>query len=263
MTPPMPSPPTPHLPSGLSFRSAALTDTGKVRDTNEDYLTALPNHGVFAVADGVGGLAAGEVASQHVCTTIKERLEAETTAPRTNSQLQGDLEYAVTEANRWIIDEATAREVKGMATTLALLFFDPEATDRATALHAGDSRVYRLRGDTFEQITNDHSIAGQLGVDENQLHPMMQGVITRAVGILPDLVLEQTILDVAPGDLFLVCSDGLTRMIPDQLLKDYLAPTGSSLDEIARHLINEANRFGGHDNISLILVRVLPKKPQR
>lgn len=234
------------------------TDTGRTRDTNEDSLVAVQEWCVFVVADGVGGLAAGDVASQKVCETMEETCgDFGEIQPLTAAFINSRLRAAVNKANDWIRDEAERRESRGMGTTMVALFFDPDKTNRAICLHVGDSRLYRLRDGVLTQLTVDHSIAGQLGVDEAELHPYMQGVITRAVGIQADVSIEETAIDVCPGDVFLVCSDGLTRMINDQDLTGMMTDRpNTSINEQAARLVREANDAGGYDNISVILVRV-------
>ena len=143
-----------------------------------------------------------------------------------------------------------------MGTTVVCLFFSPDQPDRAIALHAGDSRVYRYRGRKLEQLTEDHSIAGSLGVDESTLHPFMQGVITRAVGIQADLELEETEVEVKPGDLFIVCSDGLTRMLNDRTLARIIRANRAKMEALVQAMVTEANQAGGYDNITLIAVQV-------
>ena len=236
---------------------AYLTDTGRVRDTNEDSLSAIVDWGVFAVADGVGGLSAGDVASRKVCELLADTCDTfRTVQPLTTDFINNRLRGAIKRANHWIRSESEHRDVRGMGTTLVLFSLDPQDPSRGISLHAGDSRLYRLRDGKFKQLTVDHSIAGQLGVDESELHPYMQGVITRAVGIQPEVHLEETAVEVQPGDLFLVCSDGLTRMIPDPELQRLIEEENGSLQHTANLLVDRANDAGGYDNITLILVRV-------
>jgi len=239
------------------FESAAVTDTGRTRDTNEDCLAAIPEWGVFVVADGVGGLAAGDVASRQVCDTIRSQVgdfEA-FNGKISDTFINTSVRSAIDTANTWIRNEAESREVRGMGTTVVLLALSAENADQAIALHAGDSRLYRLRDQQLQQLTEDHSIAGQLGVNEDTLHPFMQGVITRAVGIQPEVELDETPVDVKVGDVFMVCSDGLTRMVNDNILQEMLL-VDRSLDDCAREMVELANASGGYDNITVILVRV-------
>jgi len=126
----------------------------------------------------------------------------------------------------------------------------------AVALHAGDRRGYQFRDKQLTQLTEDHSLAGQLGVDEQNLPYRMQGVITRAVGIQQHVELEETEVAVAAGDVYLICSDGLTRMVKDERLTEMLIEGADDLNETAKQMVDEANEKGGFDNISLILVRV-------
>jgi len=239
------------------FESAAITDTGRTRDTNEDCLAAIPEWGVFVVADGVGGLSAGDVASSQVCDTIRSQVGGFDgfNGQISDTFINTTVRSAIADANTWIRNEAESREVRGMGTTVVLLALSAENPGQAVALHAGDSRLYRLRDSTLEQLTEDHSIAGQLGVHESTLHPFMQGVITRAVGIQPDVELDETPVDVRVGDVFMVCSDGLTRMVDDATLQEMLL-VDRSLDDCARSMVAKANEAGGYDNITVILVRV-------
>lgn len=246
----------PHL------ESAELTDMGRRRRNNEDAVLRLSEHGLFCVADGMGGAAAGELASQAAVNALRRGfLELPVEAPaypglNTRVRLTSHL---LDEASRWIRGRAEEMGVSGTGTTAVVLLFDAWHPTQGVCLHAGDSRVYVYRDGRFKQVTRDHSVAAAAGVsDEKSLPAFFRGVVTRAVGLDEHVDLELTPVEVHPGDLFLLCSDGLTKMLTDaaiaKLLKKQLGTTG--LDTLVQHLVDAANAAGGEDNVSVVLVRV-------
>ncbi len=240
---------------------AALTDVGRVRDGNEDAYLCRPAAGLFLLADGMGGAAAGEVASALVVEQVGEAFAASVDAgPATRVRR---LLAAVNQASAAIRHYADQAGLVGTGTTVATLLFDPWHPGQAMVLAAGDSRVYRWRRGKLERLTNDHTVAAAAGVDdERELPPSFRGVLTRAAGIEPTVALETRSLDVYPQDIFLLCSDGLTRMIPDKLVGKLIAKhRNAELDELARQLVAAANAAGGLDNVTTILVRVAPTLP--
>ena len=224
---------------------AGLSDVGRQREHNEDsFLVRSP---LFVVADGMGGAEAGEVASQ----TAVKIFETASGFPDT---LASTVEAANARIHQMAVDDSSRQ---GMGCTLTAAYAD---SGRLTVAHVGDSRLYRLRGDSFEQLTDDHSLVGglvrlgQLTPEEAETHPQ-RSVILRAVGVEPTVevdVLEHKLED---GDVYLACSDGLSGMVRDQVLVETLRMF-SSLDEAAEMLIELANAAGGQDNITVVLFRV-------
>ncbi len=242
------------------LESACLSDVGRRRERNEDACLALAEMGVFCVADGMGGAAAGDKASQAVVDALRvEFLEHDRSVPgRSFGQNVVKVCRAVGEASRWILSYARQAGVQGTGTTCVILVFGDAHPDRAMVLHAGDSRAYRWRGGQLEQLVEDHSVATELGLDDENLLPgYLRGVITRAVGTADSVHLDKRVVDVRPGDLFLLCSDGLTRMLNRQRLGDILGHSDvEDLEHVAQRLIDRANIAGGVDNITVVLVRV-------
>ena len=232
-------------------RVAALTDTGRRRMRNQDAFVADPP--LFAVADGMGGAQAGELASRLAAAALEER----------PSDGRGEEAVArlVREANervyrRAVEDPAAA----GMGTTATVALVDEEAGTIAIG-HVGDSRAYRLRDGALEQLTADHSLVGELirsgrlTEEEAAEHPQ-RSVITRALGTDPEVEVDALTVPVEPGDLFLLCSDGLTHMVRDPDVLATAAAAGGDLDRMAALLVEAANRAGGEDNITVILFEI-------
>lgn len=240
------------------LESSELTDTGKHRSNNEDAALRLPGSGVFCVADGMGGAADGDLASRTVVDAIDEAFSGRHSDGEPDfERVKQLIREAALNANAWIKEYAEDRGSGGMGTTLVVLAFDPVAPGNAVVMHAGDSRAYRLRGDTLTRLTRDHSLVSDAGLDDREsLGPMFRAMVTRAVGIRADVDLEETPVDVAENDLFLLCSDGLTAMVCDEELALILRENrGLDADGICRLLVDKSNRKGGEDNITVLLVR--------
>ena len=239
---------------------ASRTDVGRKREHNEDSHGVFPESGVYVVADGMGGGEAGEVASQLTITAVREALAAASDQPGVNNLVVKTrlLRRAANQACHAIRAYVSQRGFNRSGSTFAALVFDPNQPGKAVALHAGDSRVYRFRKNKLEQITRDHSVAAAAGLtNEDRIPSMFKGVITRAVGILDLVDLEETPLDVKPGDLFLLCSDGLSNMVPDAPLTKLLkGREEGGLEKLSELLIAESNQAGGVDNITAVLVEV-------
>jgi len=252
----------PHL------ESAERTDTGRRRHNNEDAVLRLPEHGLFCVADGMGGAAAGELASHAVVNALRRGFQEVTPAappayPGLDSRI-GLASRLLDEASRWIRERAEEMGVSGTGTTVVSLLFDAWQPGRGVCLHAGDSRAYLYREGRVKQLTRDHSVAAAAGIsDEKSLPAFFRGVVTRAVGLDPHVDLEVTPFDVHPNDLYLLCSDGLTKMLSDadiaKMIKKQLAVAG--LEGMTMRLVDAANEAGGEDNVSVILVQVGPALP--
>ena len=250
-----------------SLEIASLTDPGMVRSHNEDSVSTDVRHGLVVLADGMGGYNAGEVASGMATTVIMTELQGllERYQPYNVHQKSGEsyarimLREQVLKANTSIFQAAQSQpQYSGMGTTLVVvLYYD----DRFTVAHIGDSRLYRLRGDKFAQVTRDHSLlqeqldSGMITAEQAK-HSQNKNLVTRALGI--DATVEPEIKDyeAKPGDIYLLCSDGLSDMVEDVDIGLTLQTLGSNLNLAAKQLIQMANDNGGRDNISVILVRV-------
>jgi serine/threonine protein phosphatase PrpC len=248
--------------------SAELTDVGRRRKNNEDSLIRLPEAGVFCVADGMGGVQGGEVASKASVDALNKEFNESPDAPfaLTADASARLVERALNSASNWIKERAEGLGLNGTGSTAVALVFDRVTPSQGVALHAGDSRAYRLRDDKLAQLTVDHSVAAAAGLpDDSSLPPMFRGVITRAVGLDRHVQLEATPFDVAPNDIFLLCSDGLSKMVSDRKLQKLLRKhSHDELSELVRVLVAEALEEGGEDNVSVVVVRVdkdLPKGP--
>ncbi|MBR1408839.1 MAG: Stp1/IreP family PP2C-type Ser/Thr phosphatase [Clostridia bacterium] len=230
--------------------AAVRSDIGLIRTQNEDSAWYDEKTGLFAVADGMGGHLAGEVASAMAVDAIRHMAEEKQKASFSA------LSDAFDKANAAILDHAEQHaECRGMGTTLSVLWVLQE---KALIAHMGDSRIYRLRDGKLEQVTRDHSLvqelvqAGIITKEEARVHPR-RNIITRALGTewdnQPDLILE----DCRPGDCWLLCSDGLTGMVTDDAIADVL--NRQAPEEAADTLVRLALEAGGQDNITLIICR--------
>ncbi|TFH14310.1 MAG: serine/threonine-protein phosphatase, partial [Lentisphaerales bacterium] len=244
------------------LHSAEATDVGKKRRNNEDAVLRLPGSGVFCVADGMGGFEHGEMASGAIIDALEEALSGRhipgnAAAPGLDQTVHLINEAALN-ANHLIREYCDQQNISGSGSTIVVLAFDPNNPRRAKVLHAGDSRAYRLRGLALDRLTKDHSLAAAAGVeDTRQLNRMFSAMITRAVGINKDISLETSTVDVEQGDLFMLCSDGLTSVIDSTALQEILAQNReSAIESLAQILIDAANEAGGPDNISVVLIRV-------
>lgn len=238
----------------IHYSAAAVSDRGRKRPTNEDAFGYSIEHGVFMVCDGMGGAAAGEVASSlavdEMMRVLSDRAAGEPLSPV--------LEQAVFTANHVIYSRGQANaKLSGMGTTLVALVAEER---RIKIINVGDSRCYRLRAGNLEQISQDHSLVeeqvrlGRMSEAEAVRSPM-RNVITRALGTQSRVTPDIFDLDAEPGDLFLLCTDGLTRELADGGIEEVLSAEGS-LDTLCKDLVAAANRAGGNDNITCLLVRV-------
>jgi len=237
--------------------SFALTDVGCKRKNNEDAHQMFPEHGVFIVADGMGGAEDGEVASQAIVDELSKTLKTfDPEQPLTCQAMQAWICHSVNEASAWILKRSNDRNKAGTGSTFVGVCFDPEHPDRAVALHAGDSRVYRIRGGDIQQVTRDHSLANAAGItDERDLNPKFRGVILRAVGLAVTTEVEASPFDVAEGDTVIVCSDGLSKMIEDAAIAKIIQEEPHT-EEAVRQLIAAALKHGGKDNVTVVAVKV-------
>ena len=229
---------------------AGMTDVGRAREGNEDSFLVRPP--LFVVADGMGGAQAGEVASR----TLVEEFEEAAAA----SELPDALEATVQKANARIHRMAEENpSLRGMGCTATASYV---AAGRLRTAHVGDSRLYRLRDGSLEQLTEDHSLVGglvrlgQLTPEEAEVHPQ-RSVILRAVGVDPTVEVDVLQHDLEPGDVYLECSDGLTGMVRDEVIAETLR-SFPSLAAAGEMLVELANAAGGRDNITVVLFRVGP-----
>ncbi len=225
------------------------THVGKVRKNNEDSLIVIEPE-TFVVADGMGGAAAGEIASKMLIDITKNFLPA---VPEPWDE--NILSKAILKANAAIIREAQQNEnYRGMGTTATLLHF---YKGQAYFAHVGDSRIYLLRGDFFTQMTEDHSYVetlvrlGELTPAEARVHPL-KNILTQAVGAIDDISIDADNFPLNDGDIFLLCTDGLTNMVEDETIAEILI----SSENPAESLVKAALDNGGHDNITVIVVKV-------
>ena len=242
------------------LRSAEITDLGLRRSRNEDAIIRLPAAGVFCVADGIGGADAGEEAS---ATTVLSLLdvfsrgggEAMEASFETRKQQVRD---AMNRACTAIREHCRHCGYRESGTTAVTLVFDTARSDRAAVLHAGDSRAYRYRRGRLERLTRDHAMAVEASWPGQDAWVFgMRTIITRAVGVRPVVELEETPVDVLPDDVFLLCTDGLTRMLSDARIEAMLAAHGvDDPDATVRELVRAANHAGGKDNITVLLIHV-------
>lgn len=228
------------------------TDPGRRRKHNEDAYLVLPDFSVFVIADGMGGYAAGEVASQLAVDVMGEAYKTKTFTgePDPARPRRGDeLVRAIEMANTAILTQARANEAQhGMGTTIVAARFSPNK-QRVYFANVGDARAYRIRGGVIKQLTTDHTLgaAGITGPAAAKL--------SRAVGIQDTVEVDLEIDSPQVGDHYMLCSDGLSKMIPDDVIKDIIL-SDKNLDAVITKLIDTANDRGGRDNISVILVRV-------
>lgn len=241
----------------LSF--AARTHTGRVRQRNEDALLARPEHALFGVCDGLGGADGGQEASRIIVRTVEEYLDRPglPSAMKAHAYRVLLVVQAIGEAGRRIRLHGARHDFPGMGSTATFLVFGGAAERHATLLHVGDTLAFRLREDRLERMFEPHSVEVEYGRAAEGLPPYMRQLLTRAVGIREHEQLEPTPIDVAPGDLYLVASDGLTNMIPLLRIGELLASARvDGVDAAADRLVAAANEAGGRDNISVIIVAV-------
>ena len=254
--------------------SVALTDTGKVREHNEDMIGAESDIGLFVLADGMGGYNAGEVASgiavKTIISLVKEAVQREDlSVPDSDSGLTRPsiiLRDAIHRANKIIYHTSkTQPQCEGMGTTVvACMFFD----NKISIAHVGDSRLYRLRDNRFEQLTMDHSLLQEL-VDrgfysqEEAQRATNKNYVTRALGVEQNVDVEIHEEPVQKSDYYVLCSDGLSDMIEDEDIHLTISTFSASLDMVAKQLIQLSNDNGGRDNISVVMAHVVEAFPAK
>jgi protein phosphatase len=248
---------------------ATATHSGMVRSHNEDSIAADAAVGLAVLADGMGGYNAGEVASGIAVAMISAEIKKNLAA------IAGELDVATAEklvgehavrANNAIFQASQSQpQYAGMGTTLVVALWHD---DHMIVGHIGDSRLYRMRGSKLEQVTRDHSLLQEqidsgLITKEQARHSQNKNLVTRAVGIDPEVDAEVHSYPVQAGDIYLLCSDGLNDMVTDEDMELTLSSLQANLPLAAEQLVQQANDNGGRDNVSVILVRVLKSFPAR
>ena len=239
------------------MRAAAFTDPGRVRQSNEDSVFADQESGLLIVADGMGGHAAGEVASnlaiQIIAGCLRQPLPFGERPPEIAASL---LSQAIDQANLAIRARAAQDPLlHGMGTTLVVAIC---RADSISLAHLGDSRAYLIRGGQIRQVTHDHSLvaqmvsAGEITEEEARKHPL-RNLITRSLGSASSAQPDLQLLEWLPGDYLLMCSDGLTNMVEDEEIAGLFCAGGAALPQVCEQLIALANARGGNDNISVVV----------
>jgi protein phosphatase len=230
-------------------RSTGLSHAGRKRRRNEDAWVCDPP--LFAVADGMGGARGGEIASRVAATALGESVDG-------NGEQR--VVALIQEANRQVYERAREdSDASGMGTTITVALFENGIVSIG---HVGDSRAYLIRERKVDQLTEDHSLVaelvrtGRLSPEEAESHPQ-RSVITRALGTDPDVDVDSFSIEAKPGDLFLICSDGLTAMVDDETILEVVETGRADLDAVAKELIAAANRSGGEDNITVVFFEVV------
>lgn len=242
----------------MRIHYGTATSQGKVRTSNEDSFAADPAGRLFLVADGMGGHAAGEVASSIATATVKEVVGARRSA---GSKLEEVLLFAAREANGRIYEaQLDKAELSGMGSTLTVLSF---ADTSYYIAHVGDSRAYLLRDGVLDQLTRDHSLvwhlfeSGVLRKDELSSHPQ-KNLITRSIGPHAQVEIDLECGQAREGDTYLLCSDGLTDVLSDENIRQMLSQPDRSPQQLGDALVSAANAMGGPDNITAVVVHLLP-----
>jgi protein phosphatase len=238
----------------VNVRSAGVTDTGRKRRRNEDAYVCEPP--LFAVADGMGGAQAGEVASRLAAAALKES--------GADAGGEARIDALIQEANRRVYERGQEDpNASGLGTTITAALVE---NGTVAFGHVGDSRAYLLRNGSFEQLTEDHSLvaelmrSGKLSAEEAETHPQ-RSVITRALGTDPDVDVDTFTIEAREGDVFLICSDGLSSMVRNDTIQELIERHRPDLRRAARALVQAANRGGGEDNITVIAFEIVAGEP--
>ena len=242
----------------MHIQYGSRSDQGKVRTSNEDSYAASPKLRLFLVADGMGGHAAGEIASQIAASTVEEVFASPAGADSAPEEI---LRAAAQAANSRIYEAQRQKpEFAGMGSTLTILSV---RDDQYYIAHVGDSRAYLLRDGVLDQLTRDHSLVwhlfenGVLDKEELSSHPQ-KNLITRSIGPHPHVEVDLEKGEIREGDVFLLCSDGLTDVVSDEGIHKILSDTNRTPQELGESLVNAANGSGGPDNVTVIVIRLEP-----
>jgi protein phosphatase len=252
----------------LKIRYAAASDRGLVRKNNEDAFLADPGLGFFAVADGMGGHAAGEIASRLALDTLRKSISESKqnrdteSSPNQTALLSPPstlLVNGIRLANQAVFQSSQEKEeYRGMGTTVVALFFSDSSS---VVAHVGDSRLYRIRGGRIDQVTEDHSLVweqyreGYLSKEALSSSPL-KNIVTRALGMNPTVDVDVQEIDLQKGDLLVLCSDGLSDLVQDGELMSAIRNASGDLDRACRDLTQLANQRGGKDNITTLIIQI-------
>jgi protein phosphatase len=255
----------------MNFIAAGLSDVGLQRDHNEDSFCILSEHRLFVVADGMGGHRAGDVASRTAIAEMTAFFQASGLdgdaggwSPAEDRRLtpeQNRLVSAVKRANQRIFqDSIRNRSVQGMGTTVVGALFERENRE-IHIVHVGDSRAYRVRAGDITQLTRDHSLLNDYllvmpNLSDAQRQRLPSNVITRALGMQDGVAVDLHFEKVEPGDVYVLCTDGLNGMVSDERIRTLVNSAGSDVELAARALISQANQNGGEDNITVVIIRI-------
>lgn len=249
--------------------AAGLSDVGRQREHNEDRFVMLPEHSLFVVADGMGGHRAGDVASTIATTEVAEffktTMSEDITWPfpfdASKTEEENRLICGIKLANRKIYDKALgSRDLHGMGTTVVGLLYAPKKNQVYVA-HVGDSRCYRVRAGQIEQLTRDHSLINEYlqampELPSEQRENLPKNVITRALGMHDQVQVDVRVDVPHVGDVYVLCSDGLSGMVSDQEIADIVTAHVNDLEAAVKKLIERANEHGGEDNVTAVVVKV-------
>jgi len=255
----------------MNFIAAGLSDVGLQREHNEDSYCILSKHRLFVVADGMGGHRAGDVASHMATTEITAFFDATSAdgdgvewPAEEDARLTPDqnrLVSAVKLANQRIFQASVGnRSVQGMGTTVVGALFNRDDRNMHIA-HVGDSRAYRVRGGDITQLTRDHSLLNDYllvmpNMTDAQRERLPSNVITRALGMQDGVPVDVSFENVEPGDVYVLCSDGLNGMVSDDRILDIVHGAGANVETTAKALVAQANENGGEDNTTVVVVRI-------
>jgi serine/threonine protein phosphatase PrpC len=253
----------------MNFTAAGLSDVGLQREHNEDSFCIVPEHRLFVVADGMGGHRAGDIASRMATTEIKAFFDSddidEDAWPKGDvdelTPDQARLVSAVKLANQRIFQASIGnRSVQGMGTTIVGAVFNRR--DRTIHIaHVGDSLAYRIRDGELTQLTRDHSLLNDYllvmpNLTDAQRERLPSNVITRALGMQDAVAVDVALDEVEPGDVYVLCSDGLNGMVGDGRILEIVQGAGGDIEWAAKALVGQANQNGGEDNITVVLVHI-------
>ncbi|MEM6962613.1 MAG: Stp1/IreP family PP2C-type Ser/Thr phosphatase [Myxococcota bacterium] len=255
----------------MNFVAAGLSDVGLQREVNEDSFCILPNHRLFIVADGMGGHRAGDVASKMATRSISSFFQETTELDDSTWPFHFDPHLTIDEnrlvagiklANRQIFDASTKdREVHGMGTTVVGALYSREQR-RLYVAHVGDSRAYRIRKGEIKLLTRDHSLINDYllvmpDMTDEQMEELPKNVITRALGMQDSVAVDLAPDEPEQGDVYVLCSDGLSGMVSDQDIARVVRSTGDDPEQTAKELVRQANENGGEDNVTVVVLQFL------
>jgi serine/threonine protein phosphatase PrpC len=254
----------------MNFIAAGLSDVGLQREHNEDSYCILSRHRLFIVADGMGGHRAGDIASRMATAEMTTFFDASSIDDEASwlgdddARLTSDqsrLVAAVKLANQRIFQASIRnRSVQGMGTTVVGALFDRDSR-KVQIVHVGDSRAYRIRSGQITQLTRDHSLLNDYllvmpNLTDAQKQRLPSNIITRALGMHDAVAVDLYVEDVEPSDVYVLCSDGLNGMVSDDRILEIVHNAGEDIETAVKDLVAEANRNGGEDNITVVLVRI-------